>query len=58
MCRKLLPDLHNHKLNTVAKHLRLGAFNHHRASDDAEMLAKIFLCLIEMLRDNLSRIHI
>ena len=37
--RAILTDIKNCKLDTVAKFLRLGDFNHHRATDDAEMLA-------------------
>ena len=37
--RAILPDIKNCKLDTVAKYLRLGNFNHHRATDDATMLA-------------------
>lgn len=36
------PNAKNHKLDTLAELYRLGDFNHHRASDDAEMLALIF----------------
>lgn len=39
--RAILTDIKNCKLDTVAKFLRLGDFNHHRATDDAEMLARI-----------------
>lgn len=46
MCRAMLPELTRHKLDTVAKHLKLGKFDHHRACDDAMMLAKIFLELM------------
>ncbi|MBQ8005398.1 MAG: PHP domain-containing protein, partial [Clostridia bacterium] len=35
-------DIKNHKLNTLASYYHLGDFNHHRASDDAEMLAYIY----------------
>lgn len=51
LCRNLLPELSKVKLNLVAEHLGLGEFNHHRACDDARMLAQIFLKLLEKLRD-------
>lgn len=46
LCRAALPNLRNHKLDTVAKEYGLGDFNHHRAIDDAKMLANIFLKLV------------
>lgn len=53
MCRAMLPELTRHKLDTVAKHLKLGKFEHHRACDDAMMLAKIFLKLMDRaVREN------
>ena len=49
LARALYPELKRHKLNTLAEYLKLGDFNHHRASDDAEMLARIFLKMTEKL---------
>ena len=51
MARKLLPDAKNYKLDTVAKNLNLRNFNHHRASDDAAILAEIFDRLLEKLKE-------
>ena len=50
MCQSMLPDIGRHKLNLVAKQLKLGKFDHHRASDDALMLAKIYIVLAGRLK--------
>ncbi|MDE5767812.1 MAG: PHP domain-containing protein, partial [Oscillospiraceae bacterium] len=42
LSQRVLTDLGKHKLDQIAKHLKLGKFEHHRASDDAFMLAKIY----------------
>lgn len=49
--RQVLPDLSKHKLNFVAKHLGLSDFHHHRACDDAAILARIFQKFIPMLQE-------
>ena len=49
VARTLLKGLSNYKLNTVAKHLKCSDFNHHRACDDARVLAEIFLKLLEIM---------
>lgn len=46
MCRSLLKDIKNCKLDTVAAYLKLKPFNHHRASDDARVLAEIMKNLL------------
>ena len=43
------PDLKNHKLDTIANHYKLGEFHHHRACDDAEMLAMIYFAMTKRL---------
>ncbi len=48
--RSLFKGIKNHKLDTVAAHLKLGSFNHHRACDDADMLARIFLKMLEFMQ--------
>ena len=52
MCRSLLKDIKNCKLDTVTKYLKLDPFNHHRASDDATVLGKIFANLIVRLQED------
>ncbi len=45
-CQCILPELGRHKLGYLAKYLKLGKFNAHRASDDAMMLGKVYLELL------------
>ena len=49
MSKAMLPELGRHTLDSVARHLKLGKFEHHRACDDAMILAKIFIKLAERL---------
>jgi DNA polymerase-3 subunit alpha (Gram-positive type) len=49
LSRKLLPDIENHKLKTVAQHYQISLVNHHRASDDARATAEIFLRLMGLM---------
>ncbi|HYJ92120.1 MAG TPA: exonuclease domain-containing protein [Pyrinomonadaceae bacterium] len=55
LSRKLLPDIENHKLKTVAEHYSISLVNHHRASDDAKATAEIFVNLLDML--HLAGVH-
>ncbi|MBQ4509614.1 MAG: PolC-type DNA polymerase III, partial [Clostridia bacterium] len=44
------PDLKKHKLDSLADYYNLGDFNHHRAEDDAEVLAHILSIMFEKLK--------
>ena len=61
LAQNLLPDLGKYKLDIVAEHLHLPAFNHHRASDDAAtvayMLPPFFRMLEEVGLHNLNEIN-
>lgn len=43
-------ELKNHKLATIAKHYKLGDFEHHRADADTEILARILFKMLDMLK--------
>lgn len=49
--RALLTDLKSHRLNVVAKKLGIKLKNHHRAVDDAQATAEIFLRFLEMFKE-------
>ena len=51
IARVLLPDQAKHTLDAVAKTLNISLENHHRAVDDAECTAWIFVKFIKMLAD-------
>lgn len=51
MCQSMLPELGRYKLGYLAKYLKLGKFEAHRASDDAMMLGKVYLELLKRLTD-------
>ena len=50
LSRHLNKDLKSHKLDALAKYFNLGDFNHHRACDDAEMLAMIYFKMQEKMQ--------
>ena len=49
LSRLLLPRLNRFKLDTVAKELKTELLHHHRAVDDAEATARIYLKELELL---------
>ena len=62
LARVLLPGQGKHTLDAVCKTLKISLENHHRAVDDAEATAQIFLKFMEMLKEQdiltLSEINI
>ena len=50
LSQALLPDLKRFKLDIVSNRLNLPKFNHHRASDDAMVVARIMGAFLPMLR--------
>ena len=51
LSRYLNRDLSKHKLDNLAEYYGLGDFDHHRAHEDAEMLALIFMQMTKKLWD-------
>ncbi|MFM9327074.1 PolC-type DNA polymerase III [Paenibacillus mesotrionivorans] len=47
MARLLLPNLKNHRLNTLSDRFKVSLENHHRAVDDAEALGYVLYHLIK-----------
>lgn len=50
LARTLLPHMKRFRLNLIAKELGIPLLNHHRAVDDAEATAHIFIKFLEMIR--------
>ena len=51
LAQNLLPGLGKYKLDIVAEHLDLPAFNHHRASDDAATVGYMLIPFWRMLHE-------
>jgi DNA polymerase III epsilon subunit family exonuclease len=51
LSRKLLPDLANHRLHTVAEYYAIYIKNRHRAADDALATANIFCNFLIQMQD-------
>ena len=55
LSQALLPELKRFKLDIVSNHLNLPQFNHHRASDDAMVVARMMDKFLPMLRQQGAR---
>jgi DNA polymerase-3 subunit alpha (Gram-positive type) len=51
LSRRLVKNIQNHRLNTLADYYCVSLENHHRASDDAKATAHIFVNLLEELEN-------
>ena len=51
LSQSLLTDIPKHRLDTLTKFFKLPSFTHHRASDDAVALARIYGKLTELLKE-------
>lgn len=49
LTRRLMPNLTNHRLHTIAEHFAVPIRNRHRAPDDARATAEIFIRLLKQL---------
>lgn len=51
LSRRVLPDLSNHRLDTIATHFSIPIVSRHRAGSDALATAEIFLLLLTELQE-------
>ncbi len=51
LSRAIFPEMTKHTLNVIAKKLNISLENHHRAVDDANATAEIFIKFINILKD-------
>ncbi|MEG0617087.1 MAG: PolC-type DNA polymerase III [Oscillospiraceae bacterium] len=51
LAQSLFIGLNNYKLDTIVKHLEIPEFDHHRACEDAYVLAQIFIKMISDLKE-------
>lgn len=49
LSRRVVPDLLNHRLHTVAEHFSVRINNRHRAAGDAHATAEVFIRLLDIL---------
>ena len=52
LSRRVLPELVNHRLDTIASHFSIPIASRHRAGSDALATAEIFLLLLTRLEEN------
>jgi DNA polymerase III epsilon subunit-like protein len=62
LSRRALPQLANHRLDTIAEHFSIPIVSRHRAGSDALATAEIFLLLLTELEEtygirNLAAAH-
>jgi len=51
LSRRVLPELMNHRLDTIANHFSIPIVSRHRAGSDAQATAQIFLLLLTKLEE-------
>lgn len=51
LAKFVVPNLKNYKLDTLTEHFRLGNFHHHRGIDDATITSKLYLKLIDTIKN-------
>jgi len=51
LSRRVLPDLNNHRLDTIANHFSIPIISRHRAGSDALATAEIFLLMLSKLEE-------
>ncbi|HEX8473313.1 MAG TPA: exonuclease domain-containing protein [Pyrinomonadaceae bacterium] len=52
LSRRIMPELRNHRLPTLAEHFAVSIRNRHRAAGDARATAEVFLYMLELLRQH------
>ena len=52
LSRRVVPDIANHRLHTLAEHFSVTIRNRHRAAGDALATAEVFLLLLDLLQQH------